>query len=204
MYVKDVIERFGIKHADFASLAPAVVLPALGQYIGKRLGGDPGQLIGGITGGLSGQLLREQLAQRQRAPEPAPQQVQYVIDPTTEDIPAWALQGAHVLKQAGWLDYVLGEVPGALPVQRAYQGYKQHGLLHGLGQGAKAFGGMTLGGVPGALLGMGVGKGIEHLTGHKGGLNVPLINIKLHELLGGLGGTIGAVKGLQALTGEGH
>jgi len=233
--VQDAIDRFGIKRADFKSLAPTVVLPVLGAALGGRLGGDrfagAGRVIGGVGGGLGGLALREHAlptpvpgGPRDAAPLPEeaplqlyqPPDVGYTIDDTMDDIPSWAYEGARALKAAGFIDlvlgnkktaespmdFVLGEVPGALPFQKGYQGYKRHGFGHGAAQAGKSFLGMAAGGVPGALLGMGVGKGIERLTGHKGGLNVPGVNLNLSDILAGLGGSIGAVKGSRAFTGH--
>lgn len=232
---QDAIDRFGIKRADFKSLAPTVVLPVLGAALGGALPGRMkgfGRVLGGTAGGLGGLALREHAMPTpvpggprdvpDAAPQAAPLQlymppdVGYTIDDTLEDIPQWALEGARTLKNAGFLDWVLerektaegsadfilGEVPGALPLQEGYKGYRRHGLGHGAAQAGKSFLGMAAGGVPGALLGMGVGKGIERLTGHKGGLNVPGVNLSLSDILTGLGGSIGAVKGSRLFTGH--
>jgi hypothetical protein len=217
--VQAVIDRFGIKRADYLSLAPAIALPALGAYLGSRIGGPSGAqrggaLAGSLVGGVGG------LAVREKMPHDLSEHVHVGneppmpdMDPTMEDVPAWALEGARVLKQAGILahlfekragfdpDVVIGEVPGAAPFQRGYEGWKAHGPKHGLGQAGKAFAGMTLGGVPGALLGVGAGKAIQSLTGRRG--NVPLVNLPLDDILGGLGGSIGALKGLRHFTGGG-
>ena len=231
---QDAIARFGIKQADFKSLAPTVILPVLGAALGGLLPGrlqGVGRVVGGVGGGLGGLALREHALPTpvpggpRETPEYAapplqlyaPPNVGYAIDDTMEDIPSWALEGARALKQAGFLDwalgrektagkwdFVLGEVPGVLPFVEGRKGYKQHGLGHGLARGGKSFLGMTAGAVPGALLGMGVGKGIERLTGHRGGLNIPGININLSDILTGLGGSIGAVKGSRIFTGMGH
>lgn len=194
--------RFHIKSATLASIFPAVAGPAVGSFAGRAIGAkypaigpEVGTLIGGIGGGVGGQLIREQVENAQAMPPGAP----YALDPTAQDIPTWALQGAQLvqplLKQSGAADWVLGEVPGGNVLQR--------GLSQGLGGAGRAFAGMTLGGVPGSLLGMGAGKGIEHLLGHP--VNIPGVGITLPELLAGLGGTIGATKGLQHLAPEpGH
>ncbi len=231
------IDRFGIKQADFKSLAPTVLLPLAGMALGGRAGsfrGAPyanaGRFIGGASGALGGLALREHAlptpipgGTRGISPMPTndplqlyqPDEIGYAIDDTMENIPHWAYEGARSLKAAGFLDWVLGrektaegaadfilgEVPGALPFQQGRQAYKRHGLGHGFAQGGKSFLGMAAGGVPSALLGLGVGKGIERLTGHKGGLNVPGVNLSLSEILAGLGGSIGAVKGSRAFTG---
>lgn len=194
------VERFFTRTANFASVFPAVAGPALGGYAGRAVGArlpvigpELGMLLGGISGGVSGKLLEEQI-KNNAVPPGTP----YAIDSTSADIPSWALQGAQmlqpVLKQSSAMDWVLGEVPGGNVVQRGVSG--------GLGQAGRAFAGSALGGVPGALLGLGVGKGIEHFTGP---INVPGLRIPLHELLAGVGGTVGATKGLQQLAPEsGH
>ncbi len=192
--------RFHIKTADLASIVPAVAGAPIGAFAGRAIGSrllgpthgpDIGTLIGGIGGGIGGQLIKEKVEESDMPPG-AP----YALDPTAQDIPTWALQGAQLvqplLKQSSAMDWVLGEVPGGNVVQR--------GLTQGLGGAGRAFAGMTLGGVPGSLLGMGAGKGIEHLLGHT--VQVPGLGISLPELLAGLGGTIGATKGLQHLAPE--
>lgn len=215
--VSEALARFGVvKQADLLSIIPSVAAPALGGYLGRALthGSDVGTLLGGITGGVAGQYYREELPKWRGQQSGIPAGAPYAIDPSTENIPPWALQGAQLLqpamnqsgsKTSGALDWILGEVPGGNVVQRGIKGFREGGLGRGLGQAGKAFAGMTGGGVPGALLGLGLGKGIEHLTGHGStGVNIPLVNIKLHELLAGLGGTVGATKGLQYMTGQGH
>ena len=193
-------ERFFAKTASLASIFPMVAAPAVGGYAGRAIGAryptigpELGALIGGVGGGVGGQLLRERV-ENSSIPPGAP----YAIDPTSADIPSWALQGAQmlqpVLKQSNAMDWVLGEIPGGNVVQR--------GVTGGPGQAARAFAGSALGGVPGALLGLGAGKAIEHFTGP---VNVPGLRIPLHELLAGVGGTVGATKGLQRLAPEqGH
>jgi hypothetical protein len=93
------------------------------------------------------------------------------------------------IKQAGASDFILGEVPGGSVIQR--------GIAGGPKAAAKAFAGSAIGGVPGALAGMGAGKLIQHLAHHGRPINVPGVGITLPELLAGVGGTIGAVKGLR-------
>jgi hypothetical protein len=195
--------RFHIKKADLASIFPAVAGPAIGGFAGRAIGGkypavgaELGALLGGVGGGVGGQLIKEQVESNSDIPPGAP----YAVDSTSADIPRWALQGAQMLqphmKQGSAMDWVLGEVPGGNVVQR--------GMSGGIGQAGRAFAGSALGGVPGALLGLGVGHGVQKLIGH-GNINVPGINIPLPELLAGLGGTIGATKGLQHLAPEpGH
>jgi len=198
MRSQEAIERFGIKHADLASLLPAIALPALGQFLGKRLHGDVGQLIGGITGGIGGQLLRESLSPNPANPPPS--NLPYTIDPTTEDIPPWALQSAQALmpqmKQADHKtesvgDIIWPELGG--PIVPAVQGYRHSGLRgagkHVLGSSAGLAGG--------ALAGHGMGLLLNHLLNHGQNINVPGINMNLSTILGGLGATVGGVKGLQ-------
>lgn len=197
-------ERFYVKTASLASILPSVAGPAVGGFAGYNVGGrfghpELGALLGTISLGTAGKLLVEKVEQAQEQQPQMPPGAPYAIDPTAVDIPPWALQGAQMLqplmKQSSAMDWILGEVPGANVVQR--------GMTQGLGGAGRAFAGMALGGVPGSLLGMGVGKGIEHLAGRN--INIPGIRITLPELLAGLGGTIGATKGLQHLAPEqGH
>lgn len=190
-------QRFHIKTADLASILPAVAGPAIGGFAGRALGSrypmlgtELGALIGGVSGGVGGKLLEEKYKDHQ-VPPGAP----YAVDPTSDDIPAWALQGAHMLqphmKSASAMDWVLGEIPGASVAQRGMRG--------GLGEAGRAFAGMSGGGVAGGLAGLGVGKALEHFTGP---VNVPLVNLPLHELLAGIGGSVGATKGLRHLSPE--
>ena len=207
MKAQSAIERFGIKRADFASLAPAIAFPALGAFLGKRYFGDVGQLVGGVSGGLGGQLLREQLSQRNAPgasdlnmmtqPLPAQPSQPYTIDPTTEDIPPWALQGARALapnvKQSaeneGLKDVVLGDVGG--PIYPLVEGLRKHDM----GQAMRGVGGQAAGVAGGGLAGYGTGLLLNHLLGRN--INVPGVNIPLSTILSGLGATIGGVKGLQ-------
>jgi hypothetical protein len=190
-------ERFMIKAGNFASIFPSVAAPALGGYAGRVIGqryhaSDIGMLLGGITGGTAGQLIKEKVENGRNIPAGAP----YALDPSDQDIPAWALQGAQMLqpqmKQGGhehesMADVVLGEVPGANPLIE--------GVKHGPRAAGRAFGGMTLGGVGGGLAGTLGAKGIEHLVGHA--VRVPGLNMPLSDLLGSVGGAIGATKGLR-------
>lgn len=202
--MSDPVARFRIKTATFGTIFPAVAGPAVGGFAGRAIGAkyptigpEVGALVGGITGGVGGQLARETLeAQQDQIPPGAP----YAIDSTAEDIPPWALQGASMLrpllKQSGAMDWILGEVPGGNIAQAAAGAPAGQRLQHA----GRAFAGMAGGGVPGALLGLGAGKAIEALAGP---VNVPLANIPLHELLAGLGGTIGATKGFRHMVPEG-
>lgn len=199
------VSRFMLKRASLASIFPAVAGPALGGYIGHELFGNLGGLVGGIMGGTGGKYLAERISDAEDAKEesspyptqPVPMGYPYDIDPTSPNLPDWAVQGAQYIhpymKQAAehespW-DVVLGEVPG-LPVL-------QSGLSHGPLGAAKTFGAMSLGGGAGALAGLGAGKGIEYLLGHGKPINVPGINMSLSDILAGLGGTLGATKAMR-------
>jgi hypothetical protein len=185
------------KRADLASIFPAVAGPALGGFAGQAIGArfkQPalGGLIGGITGGTAGQLLKERVESNQDIPPGAP----YSLDATSADIPPWVLQGAQLLQPAmkqgahdhePMSDVILGEVPGANVVKDTVQ--------RGPAAGLRAFGGMAMGGVPGGLLGTLGAKGIEHLVGHS--VRVPGLNMSLSDLLGSVGGAVGATKGLR-------
>lgn len=189
--------RFYVKSADLSTILPTAIGPVVGGLAGRALGKqypalgtELGTVLGGMGGNIGGQLVKERIEDTQ-VPPGAP----YALDPTSEDIPPWALQGARLLqphmKQAGAMDWILGEVPGASVAQR--------GLSGGLGEAGRAFLGMSGGGVAGGLAGLGVGKAIERFTGP---VNVPLVNLPLHELLAGVGGSVGATKGLRRLSPE--
>jgi hypothetical protein len=191
----------GRKNASFASIFPAVAAPALGSFAGRAIGAkfkqpDLGMLLGGITGGTTGQLLKEKVEEAEDATVPpgAP----YNLDATSQDIPSWALQGAHLLqprmKQSAHAhgrepigDVLKGEIPG-YPVAEAL-------VKHGPEAGARTFGGMAGGGLVGGGLGALGAYGIEKLLGHQ--VNVPGIGMSLPDLLASVGGTIGATKGLR-------
>ncbi len=189
--------RFHAKHADLSTILPTAVGPVVGGLAGRAIGSrvpalgtELGTILGGMSGNIGGQLVKEKI-QESQVPPGAP----FAVDPTTQDIPTWTLQGALMLqphmKAAGAMDWILGEVPGAVPVQRGVSG--------GLGEAGRAFAGMSGGGVVGGLAGLGLGKAIEHVTGP---VNVPLVNLPLHELLAGIGGSVGATKGLRHLSPE--
>lgn len=187
------IDRFLRKQADLSTILPAVAGPAIGGFAGRAIGArynaeNLGAMLGGITGGVTGQLLKENLENKSKAiPPGAP----YALDATAEDIPAWALQGAQLLKQSsegGLKDIIFGDTLGPLyPLAEGIKNRDMGGAVRGiLHQGAGVAGG--------GLLGYGAGKIIDHLAG--GPLNVPLANIPLSTLLSGVGATIGGVKGL--------
>jgi hypothetical protein len=203
------------KRANLATILPAVSLPALGAFAGSRLekslGLSPGvgALVGGISGGVGGQLSREMIEQNQRAQgaQGVPPGAPYALDPTDQGIPAWALQGAQMLQPAmaktsahedreSPMDVIMGEVPGANPIMDALKRDPSTGQRGGLGAGARTFGSMAMGGVPGGLLGTGLAHGIEHLAGKKN-IQVPGLGLSLSDVLGSVGGALGATKGLR-------
>jgi hypothetical protein len=210
------IEHLKIKSASLASVIPAAAGPAIGGLAGRALGAkflgpvggitgaELGTALGGTTGAVGGQMIKERVedlenaAQQQAMPMGAP----YAIDSTSEDIPAWALQGAQLLrphlKTAGPMDWLLGEVPGA-PMAQAAIGAEPGQRLPAAG---KAFAGMAGGGVGGAALGMGVGMGLERLLHMNPNYQLPFLHMKPHELLGALGGSIGATKGFRHMVPE--
>jgi hypothetical protein len=204
--------KFHIKSASFGAILPAAAGPAVGGLVGKALGqrylgsaggitgAELGAMLGGTTGAVGGQLLRESLEDsvQQEMPPGAP----YAVDPTSQDIPAWALQGAQLLrphmKAASAADWLLGEVPGAPMVQAAAEAPSGQRLP----AAGKAFAGMAGGGLSGALLGMGAGVGLEKLLHVDPNYTLPMLGMKPHELLGALGGSIGATKGFRRLVPE--
>lgn len=204
----EVLARFGMakEAADVGSVLPTIAAAPVGGYVGRMIGKrynapDLGGLLGTVSGGVLGKVIGDQLqqpSQPQMPPSFDPQQ--FSLDPTVQDIPPWALAGAQMvrphLKQAGRehnpYDVVLGEIPGYSAVEGARNGGGMMGAAKGLG-------GTVLGGVGGGLLGHLAGSGIQRLVGHP--VNVPLINMSLPELLGGVAGTIGATKGFRAALG---
>lgn len=189
------VERFMIKNASLASIFPSVAGPALGGFAGRAIGqryGTPdiGMLLGGITGGTTGQLIKEKVEGAQDATPPG---APYALDPTDQDIPAWALQGARMLqptmKQGGHLGPIIGgDMAGlAWPVAAGMHDKKPAGQI------MRDVAGQGLGTLGGGLAGHAVGGLIDKMTGHH--VNVPGINVSLSDILAGLGATIGNVKG---------
>lgn len=204
---QEVLARFGAeKRADLAGIIPAVAGAPLGGFIGRAIGArynrpDFGTLLGSIGGGVAGQAIREKLQDPPQAAQ-VPLGAPFALDPTNEDIPPWALAGAHMVRPAieaaksasyeeNPADMVLGEIPGYAAVQGARHSGLRGALKGTLGQAA--------GGVAAGLGGHLLGTGLEKLIGHH--VNVPYINISLPELLAGVTGTIGATKGFRAALG---
>lgn len=194
------VERFKLKVASLASIFPSVAGPAVGGYLGYGLGkryfdnGHLGALLGTLTAGTAGKLIGEKAEEAQDArTQPVPPGAPYDLDATSQDIPSWALQGAHMLprmKQSGHASDIIGGDLGGLawPVIEGVHQQQPAGQIakNVLGQGIGTLGG----GVAGHL----AGGAIDKLVGHKvmGPLGVPL-----STLLAGLGATIGNVKGLD-------
>jgi hypothetical protein len=195
------VERFMIKSASFGSVFPSVAGPAVGGYMGYGLGkrylnnGHLGALLGTLTAGTAGKLIGEKVEEAEEAhagemPPGAP----YALDPTAEDIPPWALQGARMLqpalKQAGHFgDLVGGDLGGiAWPIAEGVREKQPAGQI------ARNVAGQSLGTLGGGLVGHAAGGLIDKLVGHPvtGPLGVPL-----STLLAGLGATIGNFKGLE-------
>lgn len=209
----DVAARFG-KRASLATILPQVAGPVLGGYAGRALasrlggGGGLGEALGTIGGVTLGRMLTEQ-------EQPAQQPASYALDPTDQNIPAWAMQGARymrpVMKQgsADWTrflrpagsspaerpqDVILGEIPG----YSTAEGYR-HGGTSGALKGTL---GQVGGAVGGGALGYGGGVLLSHLLGRD--VNIPLVNMPLSHLIAGLGATIGGAKGFQHGLGLNH
>ena len=195
-------DRFKIKRASFASIFPAVAGSAVGGFagynLGRRAGIQPelGALLGTLSLGTTGRLISEKVQDAEKALSAIPAGAPYNLDATSEDIPPWALQGAQLMQPSFKLsahahepmsDVILGEVPGANVVM--------DGLNHGPMGALRAFGGLAAGGVGGGLLGHGLGRGAERLF--RRNIRVPGINMSLPDLLGAMGGAIGATKGLR-------
>ena len=78
-----------------AFVSPGVARKLWGSRFGRVDGADAG-----AAGGVTGQLLKETLEQKQDTMPPG---APFALDPTASDIPAWALQGARLLKQSSQL-----------------------------------------------------------------------------------------------------
>jgi len=198
------VDRFKIRVASFASVFPSVAGPAVGGFAGYNLGArfkhpELGALLGTLSMGTAGKLLGEKVHDAEEETASAvPPGAPYALDASSQDIPAWALQGAQFmqpqLKQGSegrepMSDVVMGEVPGYVPVRDAVEGGPRAGL--------RSFGGMAMGGIPGGLIGTGLARGAEHLFHGGRPLNVPGLNMSLSDLLGSIGGAVGATKGYR-------
>ena len=182
---------------------------------------DIGRLVGGITGGISGQVLRE-LASRHQSPDQASTPIPYTgiqasqddplnglygddqplgapfdIDPSSKDIPPWALAGAQLIRPAiqagktaalegeahGAQDVILGDIMG--PGYPLMEGAREDGVPGAL----KHLAGSVTGTAAGGLLGYGLGQLLPHAS---------IWGLPLSSITSGLGATIGGLKGLQA------
>lgn len=200
------LDRFMRKRASLGTILPVAMGPTFGGIAGRAIGArykqpDLGAALGAMTGGIGGGLIKEQVEEAAKAAPAIPPGAPYALDASSADIPAWALQGAQLLnpamKQAAhaqepWWDVPAQEIPG-FPVAQSLL----HGPGHGPAQAAKTFGGMALGGGGGALIGKGVGMGLEHLLKMPSSNKVPLTGLSLSDLLAGLGGTVGATHGMR-------
>ena len=198
-HIAEALDRFGFhKQASFASIVPAVAMPAMGAFLGKRYGGDVGALVGTIGGGIGGRAISETMDHT--GPWQQQQLPQMMMDPSMQDIPSWARAGAQMLQptlkmsahEESIRDMLLGEIPGYAPVQ----GYREGGV----GGALKGTGGQIAGGLGGGALGYGAGKLLSSALGRD--VNIPLLNMPLSHALAGLGGTLGATKGFQAVMGR--
>ena len=146
------------------------------------------------AGGLFGKSVGDAVNASQPPPPPVYRSPLYDLDPSTKDIPTWALQAGQFLQPAvkaandRWQDIVFGEVPGYAAVEGARDG-------RGLPGAAAGLGGSVGGGIAGGLLGLLPGKILAHFLGRDP--NVPMINMPLSHLLGSVGGAVGATKGFQ-------
>ncbi len=187
------VDRFLRKRADLSTILPAVAGPAIGGFAGRAIGQrynaeNLGAMLGGITGGVTGQLLKENIEHKHAPAVPAG--APYALDATATDIPAWALQGAALLKQSNQLGSILGADLGGSPYT-VYEGVRdklppRQIAKNVVGQGAGILGGGLAGHALGGALDKFVGAPI------KGPFGIPL-----PTLLAGLGATIGNVKGLE-------
>ena len=112
---KEALERFGVKNASLASILPTVALPALGAFVGPRFmphNEDLGRLLGGITGGVTGQGIKELVERHEQQASNIPMGAPYAMDPTIQDIPPWALQGANYLRPSLKMSMLLRTLAG--------------------------------------------------------------------------------------------
>lgn len=186
---------FMLREASISSILPAAAGAPLGALGGRaiapllKMQPDTGALLGGITGATLGGLLKEKVEQTRQTPPGAP----YAIDPSSADIPPWAVQGAQLLqpslKQSSHLGPIVGgDMAGlAWPVASGLHQKKPAGDI------ARDVAGQGLGTLGGGLAGHAIGGLIDKATGHH--VNVPGINVSLSDILAGLGATIGNVKG---------
>lgn len=109
----EAVELFGVKNASLATILPTVALPAIGAFAGRRFmpNQDIGSMIGGIAGGVAGQEIKE-LVERQQHQQAVPMGAPYAIDPSMQDIPPWALQGASYLRPSLKLSMLLRTLEG--------------------------------------------------------------------------------------------
>lgn len=201
--IAEATRRFHDKRASLMGILPQVAGPMLGGYAGRALAqrygsGELGQTLGTIGGLTAGRFLSEEVLNSKK--NEAPQQAPYAMDGTAQDIPAWALQGAQMmrplLKQSSERiqDVLLGEIPG----YAAVEGYRHQGAPGAV----KGTLGQVGGAVGGGALGFGAGKLLSHFMGRD--VNVPLVNMPLSHMLAGLGATVGATKGFQGALGLNH
>jgi hypothetical protein len=193
------VARFMIKGASLGSIFPSVAGPAVGGYVGYGLGkryldnGHLGALLGTLTAGTAGKLIGEKVEEAESAQQ-TPPGAPYALDATSAEIPAWAVQGAHLLqpamKQAShFSDLIGGDLGGlAWPVAQGMREQQPAGRI------MRDVAGQGLGTLGGGLLGHAAGGIIDKAVGHPvvGPLGVPL-----STLLAGLGATIGNFKGLE-------
>ncbi len=203
----DVLHRFGCRTKVAIDSALASIFGgAGGAYAGSvlseallkhyKMSPHLERPLQAITTG-AGALLGKQLGTKEQ-PQQMPYGSPYALDPTDQDIPAWALQGTQFLRPlvknafASALNVLMAENP----LYPGYAGYQNGG---GVGGAAKGMLGSAGGGLVGAGLGLAAGKGLAAVLGKD--YNVPGINMPISHILSGLGGTVGATKALERVTG---
>lgn len=198
---QEAVDRFGVKTANMSTILPSVLLPAAGTIAARHFAPNNTtmHILGGVLGNVVGQEVRDTVAERQKQMQAAqanesPYGAPYDIDSTMQDIPPWAIQGAHYLQggkyaaESRW-DIPLGEIPGGAVVTE--------GMKHGLPAAAKTFLGLSAGGVAGGLLGLGLGHGIQKMVSPNHEIRIPGIHMSLADLIGSVGGSIGATNGYR-------
>lgn len=194
------LERFGTsKTADLAGLLSSVAGAPIGGYIGHGLGERylRNPRLGAMIGTIGGGVLSRAISDAASGPPPGMPQNPYALDPTSEDIPPWALASAQLVRPAlgpgktaavssseGLRDSILGDLGG--PIYPILSGASGGGGVSGA---LRHLAGSSAGIAAGGLLGHGLG----HLLPQTDIWGIPLSTI-----LSGLGATIGGVKGLEA------
>lgn len=194
------------------SIAGSVLGGGLGAHAGELLGQNIGhlgiptniadklqtplKLLGTAVGSSVGKSFGDRMDTRRQTLQQAS------MDPTTEDIPPWAMNGAAAFRDnvglrmashdEGVRDLLLGELPG----YSAVRGYQMGGIPGAL----KGVAGQVIPAVLAGGLTHMAGKGLSHLTGFDPKL--PFTNMPLRDVATGTAASIAGTLGMQRLLGR--